>query len=223
MARGAVGGVAAGFGCDASLCGQAAAAAALRRNSVGDEQLFGDQRPGAGAEDGERLAPAQAPGGVSTGGLSGAGSGVSADCRGSAVSWVSAGSWVFAGSGVARVSGVSSALFTSEVLCPVSTSRKIVFRGTCPCNRPQPGLGSSPREEILTDCLRRSSRVSRPGRRPVFLGSGQCTRRPRSSSHSNAPRLGGRSSPPIRAGGRVHWPLLAGWRRRSRPVSCRPW
>jgi hypothetical protein len=28
-------------------------------------------------------------------------------------------------------------------------------------------------------------------------------------AHRKAPRLGGRSSPPNRAGGRVHWPLLA--------------
>ena len=41
----------------------------------------------------------------------------------------------------------------------------------------------------------------------VVLGRSQCTRRPRSLSRTDAPRLGGRSSPPIRAGGRVHWSL----------------
>src|SRR5690242_9973742 len=57
-----------------------------------------------------------------------------------------------------------------------------VYWATCPCNRPRPGPGSTPREEFLTDCLRRAFPVSR--REPAFvvMGSGQCTRRPRSLS-----------------------------------------
>ena len=104
---------------------------------------------------------------------------------GSSVAWGSSGvsgsgvSWIF---GVWWLSPLPSTFFKSEVLCPVSTSRKIASRGTCPCNRPRPGVGSSPRTEILTDCLHRRRRVSRRGRQPVVMGSGQCTRRPRSLS-----------------------------------------
>ena len=166
VTRGAVGRVAAGFGRDAGL----RLRGAPRGNPVGDESLFGDQGPGADAEDGEQLAPAQAP------------------------------AWV----GLIHIGGPLPGQHFAEDR----------VGGTCPCNRPRASPGSSPREEILTNCLRRSSRMSRRDRQAVVMGSGQCTRRPRLLSHTNAPRLSGCSSPPIRAGGRVHWPLLVqrpGW------------
>src|SRR5690348_7938555 len=57
-----------------------------------------------------------------------------------------------------------------------------VYRATCPCNRPRPDLGSTPPEEFLTRCLRGAFPVSRRGPAFVVMGSGQCTRRPRSLS-----------------------------------------
>ncbi len=114
--------------------------------------------------------------------------------------------------GASVASGAQPASFKSEILCPVSTSRKVVPGGTCPYNRPSRPPGSSRREEILTNCLRGSFSVSRCRRRPVVLGSGQCTRRPGSLSHSDPKRSQARWSlvSPIHAGGRCagHFAVL---------------
>ena len=168
-ARGAVGGVAAGFGGRGPGLGRRAVAGGI---------------PSATRACSAIRAPAPMPSTVSAWRLlrplRGFGSACSSWVADSPVAWGSSG---VSGSGVTWVCGLSplpSTFFKSEVLCPVSTSRKIASRGTCPCNRPSPGVGSSPRAEILTDCLQ-ARRVSRQGRQPVVMGSGQCTRRPRSS------------------------------------------
>src|SRR5580693_3238386 len=83
--------------------------------------------------------------------------------------------------------GTPPALFTFEVLCPVSTSRKIVPSSTCLHVTVLGGrLSSSPSEEVLTVCLRGLPRLSRRRLRAVIVGSGQCTRRPRSPSDFDA-------------------------------------
>ena len=140
-ARGAVGGVAAGFGGRGPGLGRRDPPAA--GDSVGDQGLFGDQGAGADAEHGERPAPAQALAGLRLGRLwpagPGSGLGLGLDLiRGFRIR----SRLGLRGSGAFPL---PSTFFKSEVLCPVSTLRKIVSRGTCPCNRPSPGPGSSPR------------------------------------------------------------------------------
>jgi hypothetical protein len=134
---------------------------------------------GAGASSGSGVSSAvEVPSGSGVSSAVGvpSGSGVSSAVGGagsSGVCWESRPSRVF---GVSRVRGLPSSSRPARY--------EIAYRATCPCNRPWPASGSTPREEILTGCLRGVFRVSQRERRFVVMSSGQCTRRPRSLSQN---------------------------------------